>query len=64
MNNNDNEAYYNTYSSMVCAFAAPVIFPILYKLARALVSDDMRDKIHVLGGMSCKLQPLLMKNNL
>lgn len=28
---------------------APRIFPILYKLARPLISDDMRNKIHVLG---------------
>ncbi|KAH3877261.1 retinal-binding protein-like [Dreissena polymorpha] len=29
---------------------APSIFPVLYKLARPLISDDMRNKIHVLGG--------------
>ncbi|XP_052799683.1 retinal-binding protein-like [Mya arenaria] len=28
---------------------APAIFPILYKLARPLISDEMRNKIHVLG---------------
>lgn len=28
---------------------APIIFPILYKLARPLISDEMRNKIHVLG---------------
>ncbi|KAL5016996.1 hypothetical protein ScPMuIL_006585 [Solemya velum] len=28
---------------------APRIFPLLYKLARPLVSEDMRQKIHVLG---------------
>ncbi|XP_060563024.1 retinal-binding protein-like isoform X2 [Ruditapes philippinarum] len=28
---------------------APLIFPVLYKLARPLISDEMRNKIHVLG---------------
>ncbi|KAL5016998.1 hypothetical protein ScPMuIL_006587 [Solemya velum] len=29
---------------------APRFFPLLYKLARPLVSEEMRDKIHILGG--------------
>ncbi|OWF42695.1 retinal-binding protein-like [Mizuhopecten yessoensis] len=29
---------------------APKIFPLLYKLARPLISDDMKDKIHIAGG--------------
>ncbi|XP_070205227.1 retinal-binding protein-like isoform X2 [Littorina saxatilis] len=29
---------------------APRIFPLLYKLARPLISEDMKNKIHVLGG--------------
>ncbi|XP_050412466.1 retinal-binding protein [Patella vulgata] len=28
---------------------APAIFPLLYKICRPLVSDDMKNKIHVLG---------------
>ncbi|KAL4223181.1 hypothetical protein ACF0H5_016653 [Mactra antiquata] len=28
---------------------APAIFPILYKLARPLISEEMKNKIHVLG---------------
>ncbi|XP_064612900.1 retinal-binding protein-like isoform X2 [Liolophura sinensis] len=29
---------------------APRIFPILYKICRPLISEDMKNKIHVLGG--------------
>ncbi|KAK7499112.1 hypothetical protein BaRGS_00009659 [Batillaria attramentaria] len=29
---------------------APRIFPLLYKLCRPLISEDMKNKIHVLGG--------------
>nr|CAG4719772.1 RALBP [Leptochiton asellus] len=29
---------------------APRIFPLLYKICRPLISDDMKNKIHVMGG--------------
>ncbi|XP_041350512.1 retinal-binding protein-like [Gigantopelta aegis] len=29
---------------------APRIFPVLYKICRPLISEDMKNKIHVLGG--------------
>jgi hypothetical protein len=30
--------------------SAPRIFPLLYKLARPLISEDMKEKIHVAAG--------------
>ena len=45
-----------TLNKISVYFSAPRIFPILYKLARPLISDDMRNKIHVLGGSYCVIQ--------
>ncbi len=38
------------HSSASFRLAAPRIFPILWKICRPLISEDMKNKIHVLGG--------------
>jgi len=41
---------YEYFNVMVLSYlAAPTIFPILYRIARPLLSEDMRKKIVVLG---------------
>ena len=59
---------FSSFNFMVCSlcqeictllvffcFTAPRIFPILWKICRPLISEDMKNKIHVLGCKSIRL---------